>query len=152
MVHRRKEYLKHASAERLLLLSPDYDEALRDCSRSSVPVCIWVIFALASVIRRQIVAIYPDVSSSTLLDSIENGLLFGNATLTPISDERSDCEPFSVMWTRVDSDGSSPWTPNHFVPIVPRAAQENGSVMSQQCVDLEATQDYSSGTHLMSRK
>ena len=88
----------------------DYDESIIDCAQDGGYSSIWTICALSSVLRRDIVCIYPPVNGNdipcTILDT----------TVHPRPARVSDLDPMKLMWTRVQD--CIPWSPNHFVPLV----------------------------------
>lgn len=99
-------------------MSGSYEDAIKDCAKINKDVCIWSMFALSSVIQRKIVSLYPNVFP-TISDAPNYGYEVGNTTLVPLSDELPEAEPLIILWTRVNSDGSEPWKPTHFVPLYP---------------------------------
>jgi len=125
LISRRSSYLAHPNAAKILLVSPDFDKAVRFCAVEGGYTCMWAMFGLASVLRREIVSIYPMIN-----DKDEDGMdaaTVSNITLNPLSDELN-IPSLHIMWTRVESDGPFPWTPNHFVALLKR----KGSINFQQ--------------------
>ena len=108
-----KFYLEHPHAIQFFKIA-DYDESIIDCARSGQYSSIWTIWALASVVGRNIVSIYPAVNGS---DDISVRIL--NVTLEPRRLGVDAIElPMLLLWTKNEEDGLSPWTPNHFSPVV----------------------------------
>lgn len=118
LVTNRSAYTNHASADSISLLSPDYEMAVRCCAAPSSETCLWSLFALTSVLHRKIVSVYPIMDTAD--DDYFNARFHANTTLVPLSEDFNKA-PFHVMWTRVSSDGPTPWTPNHFVPLVEKS-------------------------------
>ena len=69
---------------------------------------MWHIHGLASVIRRPIMSIYPEVQ-----DRIRPSL---HRKVFPRMDEARDQPYCMIMWTRTCSMKGAGWEPNHFVP------------------------------------
>lgn len=117
MVTSRDSYLAHPSSDMIHQLSPSYDLALRYCSRESGYTCMWVLFALSSVLRRKIVSIYPVINNDDMAAKLVN------VTLSPLTDLLVDV-PLYIMWTRHGTVEPTHWTPNHFVPLFPQPGKD----------------------------
>jgi len=115
----RQAYLDHPNAGNLLLLSPFYDKAVQCCAMEGGESCIWVLFGLATVLRRRIISVYPTMYNCAAVQLC-------NTILSPLHDEQN-VDPFHILWTRMTSDGPSPWSPNHFVPMI--------QIKGMMCVD-----------------
>jgi hypothetical protein len=121
LVSRRTNYVTHETAADIFLLSPDYDRAVRLCATEGGHSCMWTIFGLASVLRRQIISVYPKINS--YCDDGFDAAVLANRSLFPLSDA-FHLKPLPIMWTRVSGDGLSPWTPSHFVPLVDKQGKQ----------------------------
>ena len=66
MVTNRNSYVKKHKDSGIKFVSPDYLEAVKDCSRDGVYSSAWTIDAAATVMERKIRSIYPPVNG--LLD------------------------------------------------------------------------------------
>ena len=76
----------------------------------------WALQAVATVIQRRVVSLYPPGNGSA---GIPEKLL--NCTFEPVNRRRNMYQPVSVMWTRnaPSHQRATTWTPNHFAPILP---------------------------------
>ena len=142
MSKNRVRYLSHQSAASFHMMSPDFDVSITECGREGGESCIWTMLALATVLQRQIVSVYPTINGET--DEVPR---IANTTLSPLN-ETPKTEPLFILWTRRVSDGSIPWTPTHFVPLMPSRpkgtpqapphtsspAQESASHESKICI------------------
>ena len=117
MVRQRRSYESHACAENFFMLSPDFDLAIDDCARGR-EVCIWAMFALASVLRQDIHSIYPIMGKG---NDVILATMYANVTLKPLDNGITEEDSLSILWTRVETDGPSPWRPTHFVPLISKA-------------------------------
>lgn len=105
----------HSDKASIMLLSPDYDDAIMQCARLSGYSSTWTIIALSLVIARPIKTIYPAVNG-------EKDLAF--RTLNTVLNPQPNVEPCTIMWTSVNKlpaaviSRKKTWTPNHFVPII----------------------------------
>ena len=119
MIH-QSEYLAHPSASDLLLMSSNYDIAIKDCATNGSSICIWALFALATVIGRTIISIYP--MAPPTLHNFALGIKVANTSLLPLHRlEDNMGEPVHIMWMRLAMPAlkdSSVWEPNHFVPLL----------------------------------
>ena len=125
MMTNRNAYLSHPNADKFILISPSYDEAVESCSVNSAHTCIWVMLALATVLRRKIVSLYPTVNCR---ENNVYGTATANTTLEPRYGADNDLNPFYLLWTRMDFRSGCPdvWEPNHFVPVVRKHATDEG--------------------------
>lgn len=115
LVVNRNKYETDRQAPGFIMIS-EYNKAIEDCA-TGVEVCIWAMFAMASVLQRQIQSIYPVMRDQ---ENIVTGTEFANTTLKPISydEEGQHFEPLCILWTRQETDGPDPWKPTHFVPLI----------------------------------
>jgi len=116
-------YLNQNCTYDFFLLSPDFDIALRECSVNGGYSCIWTMYALTTVLRRNIESVYPTINGQSDLAA-----KIANTILIPLSKEDLviSLEPIFIMWTRAAPmlDSTIPWTPNHFVPLLAAAPAE----------------------------
>lgn len=95
----------------------DYDEAVLDCARIGSYSCVWTLCALSTVLKRDIISLYPAINGE---EDAAVGIL--TCDLHPRTREYVDSEPIRILWTRTQPVASGMfWTPNHFVPLTPRA-------------------------------
>jgi hypothetical protein len=113
--------------ERLLLVSPDIEEACIAAAKDKSYSSAWTILAAASVLGCPIQSVYPPRNG--ILDKAV-GIL--NQTFYPLGKKRSKTEPVIIMWTGVDFHFTKIWTPNHFVPIV---GKDEGSLLELSSLD-----------------
>lgn len=115
MVLNGKEIQNHRDRAAIVLLSPDYEDAVLKCVRSGGYSCVWTIIALSNVTKHNIETLYPlingpkDLAARTM-----------NTMITPSSGLTED-KPMKIMWTHTLSKTPSAkksWTPNHFVPLI----------------------------------
>ena len=91
-----------------------YDEAVKDCSTDGGYASVWTICALASVIARPIVSVYP------LINGVDDVLpIVLNKTMRPRRPVTELHDNVYIMWTRAEepTDRGVMWTSNHFVPL-----------------------------------
>ena len=113
----------HKSRASLLLLSPDYNVAARNCARIGQFSSVWTMIALCNVIKVPIKSLYPCLNGSKDLPFMKL-----NQTFQPTGIKSGDNkEPIRVMWTHTQMPRKGKtWTPNHFVPVV-NSSQVNSS-------------------------
>ena len=95
MVTNKNSYLKKHRNTGIKFVSPDFSEAVKDCSRDKEYSSAWTIDAAATVLQRNIKSIYPPVNG--LLDKTVSIL---NTTFTPNPD-CSKTPPIFLMWTNI---------------------------------------------------
>ena len=71
MVTNKNSYLKKHKNTGIKFVSPDFSEAVKDCSRDKEYSSAWTIDAAATVLQRNIKSIYPPV----------NGLLYKTVSI-----------------------------------------------------------------------
>ena len=112
MCRNKDDYLTHEKQLDLRKISPSFEEALRDCSKNGVDVCIWTVAALATVLKRKINVRCPDVEGSIVPQQLKY------IELLPVRNANDSFQPMDIMWTRSIEGTTALWTPNHFVPIL----------------------------------
>lgn len=96
----------------LAACTPDYDDSCLDCAFQEEGTSAWTISALASVINRPIVSVYPRVNGPTDKTSVTLNTVF-----LPRTRENYE-QPIRIMWTRNQTDIENEiWIPDHFVPL-----------------------------------
>ena len=114
MVTNKDSYLKKHKNSGIKFVSPDYSEAVKDCSREGKYSSAWTIDAAATVLQRKISSVYPPVNG--LLDKTVSIL---NTTFMPNLDNCTQTPPIFLMWTNVSPPRpGTTWIPNHFVPLL----------------------------------
>ena len=94
------------------LVSPDYEEAFRDCALDGAFSSAWTIQAAVTVLQREIVSIYPALNG--ILDKCVSIL---NTTFQPRT--KPTGRPVYIMWSSTYyPKPKKSWTPNHFVPLL----------------------------------
>lgn len=113
MVINEDLYVKRHQKTGIMLVSPDYPIAVRDCANDQAFSSAWTINAAASVLRTKIVSVYPPVNG--LLDKTISIL---HTTFNP----NKDClagSPIFIMWSSCSRPRTGiTWTPNHFTPLL----------------------------------
>ena len=92
-----------------------YDKTIHQCAVDGGYASVWAVAALASVIKRPIISVYPkgvngdnDDVAKTLHRIFKPRLNY---------DDTLDC--ICIMWTRnATSDRGKLWVTNHFVPLI----------------------------------
>ena len=94
-------------------ISSTYAEACLEAAKDGAYSGTWQMQALASVIGRPIISVYPPFNG--LLDLPARAL---NTTIEPKNTVNQ--EPIYIMWTSTTASPSrdSKWHPNHFVPLI----------------------------------
>ena len=100
--------------------SPLCAEALRDIfetevrhtTRDKIWACHWHLQALAAVLNRQVLSVYPECGGKEIKKYL-------NIVILPrCCDEKIKMkEPVALMWTQANRSG--PFKPDHFVPLIP---------------------------------
>lgn len=112
-------YRNHFQFQNFKLVSCDLEEACQDCAIDGEFSSIFTMQALASVVGREIVSVYPAING--MLDKCISIL---NTILQPrIPGSRNRFkERIYIMWTRLSGtlprQRNTHWLPNHFVPLV----------------------------------
>ena len=104
MVTNAEKYKKHPIARDYMSLSPYYKEACMDCGKQKGWSSIWTMLALATVIRRAIVSVYPPCNG--MKDFAYETL---NTTIFPVDTSPLNAprdEPIHIMWTGGQRDKS----------------------------------------------
>lgn len=106
----------HKDASSFYYLAPTYDLAVIECAHIGRYSCVWTILALSNVINTNMDVLYPCVNGTKDL-----AFLKLNMELRP---NDPVCErPIKIMWSNTSPPmENKTWTPNHFVPIVPKSA------------------------------
>lgn len=100
----------------------DYDESIVDCAQVGGHSSIWTLCALATVLSRHIVSVYPPVNGE---NDAAPGILNVEVAARPTSSFVTALEPIRILWTRLQRiNPRLQWTPNHFVPLVPLSCKE----------------------------
>jgi hypothetical protein len=86
----REEFVgkSHKNKANILWISPDYEEAVKDCCKIGSTSSLWTIMSLAKVVDRQVKVVYPHVNGTK-----------------------------DLYYTTCNATFNE-WRPNHFVPIV----------------------------------
>ena len=96
----------------LWLVSPDYEQAFKDCALDGFFSSAWTMQAAATVLKRDIVSIYPALNG--VLDRCVPIL---NTTFQPRT--KPTGRPVYIMWSSTYyPKPKKTWTPNHFVPLL----------------------------------
>ena len=104
----------HKDRAALILLSPDYSDALVRCATGGGYSSAWTMIALSNVTQHKIKMLYPMVNG--LKDLAVRTL---NTLIEPSTSVLED-KTLRIMWTNTSSwkEGSKKtWIPNHFVPV-----------------------------------
>ena len=119
--------------------APDYADSCIDCAMLDEGSSVWTLSALASVVRRPIMSVYPNVNGPS--DPAVQAL---NTTFKPREGEVS-CQLVRILWS---SEGvaitAGHWKPNHFVPLFDQQKPEPSPSKSHrrhQASDLDSGQD-----------
>lgn len=113
MVVNREMYTRMHRHTGVVLVSPDYSKAVKDCATDWAYSSAWTISAAATVMKTRIVSIYPPVNG--LLD---NTISILHRTFVPVREDKSKRSIF-VMWASASKPTPSRiWSPNHFVPLL----------------------------------
>eukprot|EP00745_Piridium_sociabile_P030649 TRINITY_DN50875_c0_g1_i4.p1 TRINITY_DN50875_c0_g1~~TRINITY_DN50875_c0_g1_i4.p1 ORF type:complete len:932 (+),score=185.05 TRINITY_DN50875_c0_g1_i4:61-2856(+) len=95
----------------------------REVCTATVPgseMGIWQLHAVASILRRPLVSIYPSFVSHSVRKDLHRQIQ------PRIMDDKSAVVP-AIMWTRLGSDlPENVWRPNHFVVCLPKRSQDGG--------------------------
>ncbi|CAB4021306.1 Hypothetical predicted protein, partial [Paramuricea clavata] len=76
------------------------------------------ILALASVIRRPIFSVYPDIPGCTAIKNALHCVCYPREGFLENSSLNA-ADPVHIMWTRANISPLRGWTPNHFAPLIP---------------------------------
>ena len=84
------------------------------------------ILALASVIRRPVFSVYPDIPNVAAIRNVMHGLCYPRQHFT---DDESSCSlvPIHLTWTRAARSPLNRWNPNHFTPLVNAQNWQSGT-------------------------
>ncbi|KAL8606780.1 hypothetical protein ACOMHN_049609 [Nucella lapillus] len=104
-------YKYQKNHEELARYSPDYTESCIDCALIDEGSSLWTMAALASVVRRPILSVYPHVNGSS--DPLVRIL---NRPFSPRQGEINN-QVVRILWSSVNVELGPGWKPNHFVPI-----------------------------------
>jgi len=116
MTLNKQYYLDKYSSNGFLLCDGDYDAAVVDCVKLGQHSSIWTMAALATVVQRDIVSVYPAANMSGGPDDVNVATL--NATLEPRDCVVQGLASMHIMWTRVGPHQGRTWGPTHFVPLM----------------------------------
>ena len=86
------------------------------------------ILALASVIRKPVFSVYPDIPCIYTVRNSMHGVCYPRQRIVDYDSPPSqDFDPVHIMWTRATTSPLHGWTPNHFVPLIiqPDAQQKS---------------------------
>lgn len=112
MVKYQNYYRYQKNHHLLASCAPDYADSCIDCAFIDEGSSVWTMAALASVVRRPITSVYPNVNG--LSDLAVEAL---NTTFKPREGEVSS-QVVRILWS---SEGVpitvGNWKPNHFVPL-----------------------------------
>jgi hypothetical protein len=117
MVDNENLHAHRARSNRFELYCATYEDSIVACAKPSGDSNMFTISALASVLHRPIISLYPRINHihNPYTDTF-------NMTLNPIGMKRDlqlIHEPIYIMWTRSGGgDIDQHWRPNHFVPVV----------------------------------
>jgi hypothetical protein len=96
----------------LKLVSPDYEQAFRDCALDGAFSSAWTIQAASTVLKRDIVSIYPALNGV-----LDRCVAILNTTFQPRT--KPTGRPIYIMWSSTYyPKPKKTWTPNHFVPLL----------------------------------
>ena len=110
MCNNMDRYLSRPNAGNILLLSPTFEDACRDCATDSAWLSAWSIMALVDVIGHSIKTHYPPMYGK------------GHLAYQTINTTYSPCETeakrtIAIMWTNTQWGVKGLWNPNHFIPV-----------------------------------
>ncbi|XP_076466742.1 uncharacterized protein LOC143297990 [Babylonia areolata] len=147
MVTFEQYYRYQKNHEQLARFAPDYNESCIDCGLIDEGSSVWTMSALASVIRRPIMSVYPSVNGNS-----DPAVAALNRLFTPREGE-VNCQLVRILWTSISGEISpGKWKPNHFVPIfdqqkaespakTPRKRPASEIDSSQEMDDFETVED-----------
>lgn len=78
MVSEKRLHIKKHEHTRIAFVSPDYEDAMRDCAFDDRYSCAWTMSAAASVINTRVVSVYPSVNGQ-----LDRTLPILNTAFTP---------------------------------------------------------------------
>lgn len=89
-----------------------FETEVRRTTRDKIWACHWHLQALAAVLNRQVLSVYPECGGKEIKKYL-------NIVILPrCCDEKIKMkEPVALMWTQANR--SSPFKPDHFVPLIP---------------------------------
>ena len=92
----------------------EYEHAIHECAVEGGYASVWAVCALATVIKRPIVSVYPRFEyGENILATVLN------RKLMPRRNHSDTIDPIFIMWTRASPQcPGAMWTSNHFVPLV----------------------------------
>jgi hypothetical protein len=132
-----------------------YDQTIHKIAIDGGEASVWAVCAVASVIQRRIVCVYPSTVNGAGADDILAERL--NTTLRPRENYDDLLEPIYIMWSRVGPvKAGEKWLPNHFVPLFTETSSSSSRVTappkkrqrpSPASVDVTSSPQCTSGTN-----
>ncbi|XP_070202883.1 uncharacterized protein [Littorina saxatilis] len=97
------------------LASTIFDMEVLDVRKRSRDMGMWQLHALASVLQRPILSVYPPGRGINIREHLHRMLSPRGVVTNPI--------PFPILWTHTQGNREPPisWSPNHFVACLPPA-------------------------------
>ncbi|KAK7108168.1 uncharacterized protein [Littorina saxatilis] len=137
MVNFASYYRYQKSHHMLARCAPDYTESCIDCALVDEGSSIWTLSGLASVVRRPIMSVYPNVNGPS--DPAVQAL---NAVFQPREGE-FNCQLVRILWcSEATNIMQGKWKPNHFVPLFDQQRQEAPSPAKDRGKqELDSSQD-----------
>lgn len=115
MLVNKDRYLEMPKVSEYNLLSPSYESSVADCAIDGGYSSVWTIAALATVIGHNIRVVYPPMNGpGDLAFRCLHGII------EPLQQLTRPQEEIIIMWTNLGHYKGGLWTPNHFVPVIPK--------------------------------
>lgn len=134
MVAFEKFYMyNRVNYEELSRYAPDYQDSCIDCALIEEGSSLWTMSALASVVRRPILSVYPHVNGPS--DPLVRLL---NTTFKPRQGEINN-QVVRILWSSVNVDIGPGWKANHFVPIFDQHKAESKTPRKRQASEMEGS-------------
>ena len=114
MVANKNELMEMNKRMKIGDVSPEYDEAVKDCAINGRYSSAWTIAAAAVVLGRNITSVYPPKNG--LIDKSFSTL---NTVFSPPNQNPRPSASISIMWSSCSLPAPDRiWIPNHFVPLL----------------------------------
>ena len=114
--------LSNEKAEKLYGESGSVSRAIEVLAKETAKLCVYSsqfhIMALASVIKKPIKVVYPDIPSTIRIKKALHCVLYPR-------DISAASDLICIMWTRTNISSLHGWQPNHFVPLLNKAKRSN---------------------------
>lgn len=111
MIMNATSYKCRADFNDIMLVSPIYEDAMKNSCQNNSFSSLWTMIALADVICIPIQSLYPKMNGEA--DKVPKLL---TKVIEPMS-TYGKYKSIPIMWTKLGESGPI-WLPNHFVPLI----------------------------------